>query len=97
MGALLYLDDSQIRDRKGKGLPEFDACNTGDGCFPTPIGSPTMPMLFKITRNLEGEWANFINIYPERLPKPLSKQGMIQLQDSNMFMTAAVSYWQDED
>ena len=92
MGALLYIDDSQIRERKGKGSPEYDACGVGDGCFPTPIGSPTIPMLFKITRNLEGEWANYINIYPERFPKPLSNQGMVQLQDSNMFMTAAVSY-----
>lgn len=92
MGALLYLDDSQIRARDGRGLPEFDACDVGEGCFPTPIGSPTIPMLFKITSNLEGEWANFINVYPERLPKPFSKQGMVQIQDSNMFMTAAVSY-----
>ena len=92
MGALLHLDDSQIRERKGKGLPEFDACDVGEGCFPTPIGSPMTPMLFKFTRNLEGEWANFINIYPERFPKPFSNQGMVQLQDSNMFMTAAISY-----
>ncbi|NRA46205.1 MAG: hypothetical protein HRU09_14725 [Oligoflexales bacterium] len=92
MGALLHLDDSQIRERQGRGSPEFDACDLGDGCFPTPIGSPMTPMLFKLTRNLAGEWANFINIYPERFPKPFSSQGMIQLQDSNMFMTAAVSY-----
>jgi hypothetical protein len=93
MGALLYLDDTQIRERPGLWSPLYDACS-GDGCLPTLPGAATaLPLPLPFSRNVAGEWANIIHIGP-RLLGALSpeQRSLIQIQDSNMFMVAAISY-----
>jgi hypothetical protein len=78
-GALIYLDDMQIRQRPGKGDCNHDA-SVGDSCgFPAPV------------RNLEGEWASRIFLLPT-LAGELSEYDRYPIQDSNMFTTAGVAF-----
>ena len=108
MGALLYLDDTQIRQRPGFGDPRYDACS-GDGCAPTPVGlGESLPLPIGPTDNRRGEWANFIHVFPDQLQwphapwdtRPAGEDGtVIQVQDSNLFMAATTAlplYYFDE-
>ena len=93
MGALLYLDDTQIRQRQGLHDPRYDACS-GDGCLPMLPGTgQALPLPLPFTNNRKGEWANFIHIFPDVLsPHNKDHESIIQIQDSNLFMTAAIAY-----
>jgi len=93
MGALLFLDDTQIRQRRGLHDPRFDACS-GDGCLPLVPGTgQALPLPLPFTNNQKGEWANFIHIFPDALsPHNGENESIIQIQDSNMFMTTAITY-----
>ncbi len=93
MGALLFLDDQQVRQRQGSGDPRFDACS-GDGCRPTLPGTGTsLPLPLPFVKNRAGEWANFIHIFPSVLGAADKQQdSLIEIQDSNLFMTAGISY-----
>ncbi|MFZ9596360.1 MAG: hypothetical protein ACO3A2_09815 [Bdellovibrionia bacterium] len=93
MGGLLYLDDTQIRERPGKGDPRTDSC-TGDGCFPLPPGATSFfPLPLPFVKNLPGEWLNTIHVLPEALGRHNWRhESIIQVQDSNLFMTASTSY-----
>ncbi|MBM4252369.1 MAG: hypothetical protein FJ146_10395 [Deltaproteobacteria bacterium] len=93
MGALLFLDDTQIRQRRGLHDPRFDACS-GDGCLPLVPGTgQALPLPLPFTNNRKGEWANFIHIFPDVLsPHNGENESIIQIQDSNMFMTTAITY-----
>ena len=93
MGALLFLDDTQIRQRHGLHDPRFDACS-GDGCLPLVPGTgQALPLPLPFTNNRKGEWANFIHIFPDVLsPHNAENESIIQIQDSNMFMTTAITY-----
>ena len=56
MGALLYLDDTQIRQRHGLHDPRVDACS-GDGCLPLVPGTgQALPLPLPFTHNRKGEW-----------------------------------------
>ena len=93
MGALLYLDDTQIRQRHGLHDPRVDACS-GDGCLPLVPGTgQALPLPLPFTHNRKGEWSNFIHIFPDVLsPHNKENESLIQIQDSNLFMTATISY-----
>ena len=93
MGALLYLDDTQIRQRHGLHDPSVDACS-GDGCLPLVPGTgQALPLPLPFTHNRKGEWSNFIHIFPDVLsPHNRENESLIQIQDSNLFMTAAITY-----
>ena len=93
MGGLLRLDDTQIRQRWGLADPRYDACS-GDGCAPlTPGTGQALPLPMPFTQNRKGEWANFINIFPDGFRWPGGRhESAVQIQDSNMFVTAAIAY-----
>jgi hypothetical protein len=93
MGALLFLDDTQIRDRPGWHHPTVDACASG-GCLPVVPGlGRALPVPLPFLRNVSGEWANHIHILPEALGWLDQGTGsLLQIQDSNSFMVAAVQY-----
>lgn len=93
MGGLLHLDDTQIRQRWGLADPRFDACS-GDGCAPLLPGTgQALPLPLPFTKNRSGEWANFINIFPDGFRWPGGRhESAVQFQDSNMFVTAAIAY-----
>jgi hypothetical protein len=93
MGGLLYLDDTQIRQRQGRGDPRFDACS-GDGCRKTLPGSNgALPLPLPFVQNRSGEWANFIHIFPEgRAPWQAPGEALVQVQDSNLFMATTTAY-----
>lgn len=94
MGALLYLDDTQIRERAGRGDPRFDACS-GDGCRRELPGvhDGALPLPLPFVRNRAGEWANLIHIFPAvRAPWQPSGEALVQLQDANHFMAAMTVY-----
>ncbi|MFC1742652.1 hypothetical protein ACFL35_01565 [Candidatus Riflebacteria bacterium] len=97
-GVLLFLEDSQIRDRKGKRSSFYDSSDEGDGCksrmrFYIPIakkglGLPIPPMLKM--RNRTGEWGSFVHFMPKKMGVGGNTFGSVQ--DSNLFMTAFISY-----
>jgi hypothetical protein len=98
MGALLYLDDMQIRPRPSKQSSVFDACGEGDGCtqlvhFNVPFLNryAPMPVGFPKIRNEVGEWASTIHFMPVRMGDA-EGESMLVVQDSNVFMTAAIAY-----
>src|SRR3989339_1542113 len=95
-GALIYLDDTQIRNRSGKRNCAYDS-STGDGSKGTILinlpgkKSVYLPIPGKKIQNEEGEWASFIHggkiifgVEKGKLP--------VGIQDSNLFMTAFTSY-----
>ncbi|MBF0502605.1 MAG: hypothetical protein HQM09_20880 [Candidatus Riflebacteria bacterium] len=97
VGALVYLEDTQIRDRPGRGLPTRDASNVGDGCknemslnlpFRENIPLPVPPIV-KL-RNNAGEWASFVHFMPKRTG--FRGRNIVAVQDSNVFMTAFIAY-----
>jgi len=100
MGALLYLDDHQIRDREGIRSCSFDS-SIGDGCvtafkinslqyeectfeLPTPIPGIVL-------KNEIGEWASYVNFLPAKIGNA-DGESVVTLQDSSLFMTAAITY-----
>jgi len=96
-GSLCFLEDRQIRPRKGKLSSEYDSCEEGDGCksvlslnlpFSENISFPT-PGTHQI-KNMPGEWASYIHFLPNRLGT--NGRTLIALQDSNLFMTAFIAY-----
>lgn len=93
MGSLLYLDDTQIRQREGRGDPRYDACS-GDGCRRVLPGThAAFPLPLPFVQNRAGEWANFIHIFPAgHLPWQPAGEALVQLQDANLFMTATTVY-----
>ena len=93
MGGLLTLDDTQIRQRWGLADPRYDACS-GDGCAPLLPGTgQALPLPMPFTQNRKGEWANFINVFPDGFRWPGGRhESSVQFQDSNMFVTAAIVY-----
>jgi hypothetical protein len=97
MGALIYLDDMQIRDRPGKNSCQYDYSG-GDGSkstflakIPGSKSSVQIPALWTDVQNYEGEWAS--NIHSGKLFIGSEKGKMpFGMQDSNMFMTAFSAY-----
>ncbi len=96
-GALCFLEDRQIRQRRGKLSSEYDSCEEGDGCkgvaslnlpFKKNIAFST-PDIFE-TKNMSGEWASYIHFLPNKLG--FSGRSVLALQDSNLFMTAFIGY-----
>lgn len=98
VGALVALDDMQIRIRSGKGNPQFDSCENS-GC------NNTMPFNLPLIRNdvnvpiyipsyhinnVRGEWASNIHIFPKKLGNQ-NGEFLFEVQDSNMFVPANTS------
>jgi hypothetical protein len=96
LGALIYLNDRQIKVRKGKRLSDFDACEN-DGCK-TIVPWPLQVLgIDKAVINDVGEWANYIFALPDlsalkQEPPKLSPSGAFKIQDSNVFTTASIAY-----
>ncbi|MFZ2961184.1 MAG: hypothetical protein WA705_30255 [Candidatus Ozemobacteraceae bacterium] len=97
IGALVYLEDNQIRNRPGRGHPTRDAAGIGDGCksemslnlpFKENLSIPTPPML-KV-RNNPGEWSCSVHFLPKRMG--FMGRNLVSIQDSNVFMTAFIAY-----
>jgi hypothetical protein len=97
LGALSYIEDTQIRNRPGRGHTQFDSTDEGDGArseaylnlpWKENIGLPTPPKI-KI-RNRSGEWASFIHFLPKRTG--FHGRNLVSLQDSNLFMTAFIAF-----
>lgn len=94
LGAMVYLDDTQVRDRSGRRSCRYDASDEGDGCS---SDEPDISNLFPIvsplnTRiaNQAGEWSSFIHPLPDRFQ--ISTLPPVRSQDSNLFVTAFVAY-----
>ncbi len=97
MGAILYLDDMQVRPRSGLRSSRYDSCNDGS-CIPFfylnisfldsyfPILNP-----FCRIRNEVGEWISTIHFLPKEIGD-LEGESIITLQDSNLFLTTATTY-----
>jgi len=99
LGAIVYLDDTQIRNRPGRQSSIIDASDEGEGCKGKIVYSTLLkgrnieiPILLKNMkiRNRSGEWTSFVN----GLPGKLLRQGKapISIQDSSLFVPAFVSY-----
>lgn len=99
LGALVYLDDTQIRNRPGRQSSAIDASNEGEGSkskltYSTLLKGRNveLPMGLDImkVRNRSGEWASFVHA----LPGKLLRQGKapLSIQDSSLFVPAFVSY-----
>jgi hypothetical protein len=97
MGALLYLDDTQIRNRPGKLNSKYDS-SSGDGnrgSIQIDIPGrkshiyPHIPGME--TKNVEGEWANYLFIGKNAFGK---EEGRLPfgILDSNPFITSFVNY-----
>ena len=76
-GALLYLDDTQVRDRPGLHSPFYDYCR------------PEIRSCNGANLNVAGEWASSIRFLPDRVGVGRAK---ISFQDSNAFVTAGILY-----
>lgn len=97
MGAILYLDDMQIRPRSGPRSSRYDACSEGI-CIPfyylnlsfldiyLPVPNP-----FSGIRNEVGEWVSTIHFLP-RWIGDADGESLVTLQDSNLFVSAAITY-----
>lgn len=97
MGALVFLDDTQIRPRLGLNPSTVDA-RAGDGCIPVVrVNVPHLPLSFALPvpyppiDNRPGEWASDVNPLPARLGNAKG-ESLVAIQDSNLFMTAAITY-----
>lgn len=107
MGALLFLDDTQIRNRQGKLSSFVDYCG-GDGCaqrvlqniagrymeIPAPPAPPAITGLSQIRLNIRndlGEWASTVHFLPARLGDS-EGESLVAVQDSNVFTTAAIVF-----
>jgi hypothetical protein len=97
LGALAFLEDRQVRPRKGNLSCEYDSSDEGDGCktllsFNIPffenIGLPAPKSV--IARNRTGEWASYIHFLPNKIG--VKGRSPAAVQDSNLFMTAFIAY-----
>lgn len=97
LGALAFLEDHQVRPRSGKLSCEFDSSEDGDGCdtrlslnlpFRENLGIPAPKNL--VAKNRSGEWASYIHFLPNKLG--FKGRSPAAVQDSNLFMTAFISY-----
>ncbi|HNW35707.1 MAG TPA: hypothetical protein PKM25_12290, partial [Candidatus Ozemobacteraceae bacterium] len=97
LGALAYLENTQIRNRPGKGHCAVDSSDEGDGCrneimlnlpFAELLTLDAPPMIK--ARNRAGEWASYIHFLPKKTG--LMGRNLVSLQDSNLFMTAFIAY-----
>lgn len=97
-GALLFLEDMQVRDRAGRRSSEYDSSDTGDGArsrlfINIPFTDRTLsipaPPWARI-RNKVGEWMSDIHF----LPSLLGSRGrsVLSFPDSNSFMTSAIAF-----
>lgn len=95
--ALAYLEDTQIRNRPGKGPLLCDSAEEGDGCknqmmlnlpFRENIGIPAPPPMQ--ARNRSGEWASQVHFLPKKMG--LKGRDFFAVQDTNLFMTAFIGY-----
>lgn len=97
LGALVYLDDTQIRNRPGRKSCVIDSADEGDGCKARIVVNPPfipkelqIPSLAgKKVANRTGEWANFIHFFPKQCK---GGKSAVLVQDSNPFVTAFVAY-----
>lgn len=96
LGSLVFLEDTQVRDRAGKRSSEYDATDVGDGAksrtfINIPVINETISVPFwpKI-RNKVGEWSNDIHGYAQVLGH--NGKAFLSAPDSNMFLTAITSY-----
>ena len=76
-GAVLYLDDTQIRDRPGMHSSLYDYCH------------PQTKTCEHFRWNVVGEWASIIYFLPDRIGEGITR---LSYQDSNAFVTASVLY-----
>lgn len=98
LGALVTLDDNQVRDRSGRRLSVFDASDAGDGCrgrvemnLPFLQRALRLPALPPITvRNVEGEWTSTVHFLPKKFGK--GGKSLVAIPDSNLFVPAFVCY-----
>ncbi len=97
LGALLYLEDRQVRPRPGRGSLQWDSSDEGDGCkvklclnfpFHENFEVPAPPMVEG--RNRTGEWASHIHFLPKKVG--IKGRNLFAVQDSNLFMTAFIAY-----
>lgn len=97
LGAIAHLEDTQVRNRPGKGHAGCDATDLGDGAkneisislpFRENMALPVLPML-KV-HNKPGEWASYVHFLPKRTG--FNGRNVVSLQDSNVFMTTFISY-----
>ena len=100
IGGLIFLNDTQVRDRPHRGSPFYDFCEGGSGCrSTTPFYVPQIRLRLEIPllhpwphiRNRKGEWANTIHVFPDALGDRRGRTAFA-LQDSNLFMTANIAY-----
>ncbi len=97
LGALAYLENTQIRNRPGKGHCAVDASDEGDGCrneimlnLPfAELRALDAPPVIK-ARNRAGEWASYVHFLPKKTG--LLGRTLVSVQDSNLFMTAFIGY-----
>lgn len=92
LGALAYLDDTQIRKRPGRNNSQCDLSD-GSGCrsmikfsLPGRKNPVFVPVPGLRLKNVEGEWASYIHMGKG------SKTAPPGVQDSNLFVTAFVAY-----
>lgn len=97
LGALAYLENTQIRNRPGKGHCAVDSSDEGDGCrnevmLNLPFAElqvfPSPPVIK--ARNRTGEWASYVHFLPKKTG--LMGRTLVSIQDSNLFMTAFIGY-----
>lgn len=98
IGAIVTLDDTQIRNRPGKNPALVDSTEKGDGAkgmiaikLPFFKRALKLPVPSKIKmKNRLGEWASTIHF----MPKKMGIKGInpVAVLDSNLFMTAFVTY-----
>jgi hypothetical protein len=96
-GAVLYLDDTQIRDRPGTHSSLYDYCRwqvkSCDGVLliNAPGGADYIQIKGLPIGNSVGEWANIIHALPGRFGD-FEGEVLIAVQDSNVFTTAGILY-----
>ena len=94
MGGLITLDDTQVRDRPGRGSSEVDSSQSGDGYrstlqlhLPWKLGEWTVPALSAL-KNLPGEWNTEVHLHALALG---SDKALVSIPDSNAFVPAAAA------
>ena len=94
MGGLITLDDTQVRDRPGRGSSEVDSSQSGDGYrstlqlhLPWKLGEWTVPALSAV-KNLPGEWNTEVHLHALALG---SDKALVSIPDSNAFVPAAAA------
>ncbi|MBF0410224.1 MAG: hypothetical protein HQM10_22960 [Candidatus Riflebacteria bacterium] len=97
LGALVYLEDTQIRPRQGKNSLLTDSSDEGDGCHSQiAINTPfkeviSLPALVPVKmRNRTGDWASHVHFLPKKAG--LEGRTLLTIQDSNMFVTAFIAF-----